>query len=40
MECFWSVLNPKPKLSQRANQMKEEIPFRADNIQSKNKQTA
>ncbi|XP_027043649.1 A-agglutinin anchorage subunit-like [Pocillopora damicornis] len=29
-----SVLNPKPKLSQRANQMKEEIPFRADNIQN------
>ena len=36
----FSVLNPKPKLSQRVNQMKEEIPFRADEIQSKNKQTA
>ena len=35
-----SVVKPKPKLSQRANQKKGEIPFRANKIQSKNKQTA
>ena len=44
MECFWiECFKPKTKvilISHRANQMKEEIPFRSDNIQSKNKQTA
>ena len=35
-----SVVKPKPKLSERANQKKGEIPFRANKIQSKNQQTA
>ena len=41
MECFWiECCKTKTKVITKANQKKGEIPFRANKIQSKNKQTA
>ena len=41
MECFWiECCKTKTKVITKANQKIGEIPFRANKIQSKNKQTA